>query len=110
VSENRPKPVYWGCTVPGGTVVRCDDLPLEVYADIAEQTGVHWHTLLNAPLRQEKAGHMLYLAACKHAGVEPVKLSIAQFADLFELVEEDLPTTFTDGIPDPKADGPVTTG
>lgn len=102
--------VYWGCKVPGGKVVRCDDLPLSVYADIAEQTGIHWHTLLNAPLRHEKAGQLLYEAACRSVGVEPKELSVREFADAFDLVEDDLPTVFEDGIPDPKADVPATTG
>lgn len=110
MTTQPPKPVYWGCNVPGGKVVRCDDLPLDVFADIAEQTGIHWHTLLNAPLRHEKAGYLLYVACCKQAGVEPEQLSIRQFADAFDLVEDDVPVEFIDGIPAPKADAPATTG
>jgi hypothetical protein len=36
-------------------------------------------------------------------------LSVREFADIFELVEDDMPVEFSDGIPDPKADGPATT-
>lgn len=110
MSDNRPTAsVYWACRVPDGRLVRCDDLPLEVYADIAEKTGVHWHQLLNAPLRQERAGELLYKAACASVQLLPAVLKLRDFADLFELIEDDVPDEFTDGIPDPKADGPATT-
>ncbi len=110
MSDNRPPAsVYWACRLPDGRQVRCDDLPLEVYANIADKTGIHWHQLLNAPLRQERAGLMLYQAACESVGVTPKALSVREFADAFDLVEDDLPTEFTEGIPDPKADGPATT-
>ena len=110
MSDNRPTTsVYWACRVPDGRLVRCDDLPLEVYANIADKTGIHWHQLLNAPIRQERAGELLYRAACESVQVPPKALSVREFADVFELVEDDLPVEFTDGIPDPKADGPATT-
>jgi hypothetical protein len=110
VSDNRPtSSVYWACRMPDGQLVRCDDLPLEVYATIADKTGIHWHQLLNAPIRQERAGELLYRAACESVQQTPKALSVREFADIFELVEDDMPVEFSDGIPDPKADGPATT-
>ena len=108
-----PKPPttarVWVCKIAPKTTVRCEDLPLEVYASIFEQTGIHWFELMNAPLRYEKAGRLLYEACCSHAGVEAKSLTLRDFADLYELAEDDKPSMFEDGIPDPNADAPATT-
>ena len=108
--SDRPDQVkYWACVVAPDVKVRVDDLPVSMFADINERTGINWWNLINAPLRSEKAGMELYKACCRHAGIEPkADMSIREWSDLFILVEDDLPTQFTDGIPtDPKE--PVTT-
>ena len=101
----------WVCTTPSGRQVRVEHLPLEAYERIFDATGIHWFEVSGAPLRHEKAGRLLYGECCLSVGDEPAPLTLRGFVDAFDaLPEDDLPDTFTDGVPDPKADGPATTG
>ena len=102
---------HWSVTVPGGKAVRCDDLPLDVWIAIAKDTGKHWHEILRGPLLDEAVALALYRACCTHAGVtDPPALSLREMIDAYDLVGDDLPTMFEDGIPSPKADEPATIG
>jgi hypothetical protein len=100
----------WVCTTPGGKV-RVDHLPLEAFERIFDATEVHWFDLTRNPLRYERAGRLLYGECCTHTGSTPEVLTLARFVEVFDAVtDDDLPDTFTDGVPDPKVDGPETTG
>jgi hypothetical protein len=101
MSDRPDQPKYWACNVAFGVKVRVDDLPVSVFADINERTGTNWWNLMNAPLRSEKAGMELYKACCRHVGVEAKPdMPIREWTGLFELVDDDLPSMFTDGMPD----------
>ena len=105
-----PTKKYWGCKVPSGKIVRVEDLPMSVFADIHARTAVPWYRVVDAPANDAKAGIAVYEACCAHVGEQPVELTAAQFIATFDVVDDDLPDTYVDGIPDPKADARATTG
>lgn len=90
---------------PAGQV-ELQDLPLEVLDDIEEKSGQRWPTILAAPATTARAARVIYEAACRHVGCEPEKLTARTILDgrLFVQVDDDLPTLFEDGMPDPKAE------
>jgi hypothetical protein len=95
-----------------GARLDVEDVPLDVYAEIFDQTSLDWWQVAVNPMRHTKAAKMLVEACAKHAGVEvgivTPRVLVAAFT-----VDEDaktMPDEFTDGIPDPKAeDAPATT-
>lgn len=90
----------------GGKQVSVDDMPLSVYADIEKSTGVAWYDLTTVPPRHAAAAEQLAKACAAHLGVECPDLTPKRLVDVFVIEEaEDLPTEWTDGMPDPKAEG-----
>lgn len=100
----------FACTTPTGKVVRLDDLPIEDIQRIADECGLEsWFDLYLQPARFGKATIALYRFCCEHVGdapADPVTPKVILSA--FEPVEDDLPTMYEDGIPDPNQDGPTT--
>jgi len=98
--------------VPGGGQVILEDLPLELLSKIETDGGVRWPTVLAAPATSAKCALAAYRVACEHAGVEPdADLSAKDIlaGEVFDQIEDDLPTEFEEGIPkaedDPKTSG-----
>jgi hypothetical protein len=95
-----------------GARLDVEDVPLEVYAEIKDKTGLEWWQVVSNPMRHAKAGELLAKACAGISGVDigvvTPKTLVAAFT-----VDEDaktMPDEFTDGIPDPKAgDVPATT-
>ena len=89
-----------------GKQVDIDDVPLSVYADIEDATKVTWYQLSAAPARYARAAELLAKECAKIVGVTLPPLTPAMLVDVFDLVEEpNRPVEYTDGMPDPKAEG-----
>ena len=94
----------------GDKEVRLDDLPMSVYADIEEASGVPWFDLIDAPARSAKAGPLLIARCAAHLGAEPPEdVTPRSILGFFVLVGDDLPVEFEDGIP-PEGEGSSTAG
>ena len=96
---------------PGGQV-QLMDLPLEVLEQLESDTGRRWSQLLTAPGWDAKSIRCIYAAACAQVGAEPKALTprdlLSEDAVIVE-VSDDLPTSYSDGMPDPKAEGETPT-
>lgn len=93
---------------PGGQV-QLLDLPLEVLEQLEEDTGRRWSQLLTAPGWNAKSIRCIYAAACAHTGSEPRPLTPRDLLGdgddpVIVEVPDDLPTSYSDGMPDPKAE------
>ncbi len=90
-----------------------DDVPLHIYAEIEKTTEVPWWRLTAAPQLSADAGQLLAQKCAELVGVKlPNPLTPRVIVQLFQKVdEENRPTEYDDGIPDPKAKGsePATT-
>jgi hypothetical protein len=90
---------------PGGEV-RLTDLPLEVLDRMERESDVRWVQLLIAPASTARAAIAVYRGCCEHVGAEPEELTARRIisGEVFvEADDDDLPTMFEDGVPDPKA-------
>jgi len=87
--------------VKAGTgFVQVQDLPLGVLAEIAERNKVSWIDVMSAPARDARVAQEVLTAACSHAGVDPpMNVSGREMLERFELVPDDKPEEYTDGIP-----------
>lgn len=97
---------YEGCDVD------IDDVPLARYAEIEKATGVEWYRLQRSPLAFAAAGEQLAKVCAEIGGVSLPPLTPRLLVEVFELVDEpNLPAEYSDGMPDPKAEGsePATT-
>jgi hypothetical protein len=85
---------------PAGQV-RLEDLPLEVLERIEAESGETWPTILFAPGSKAKMARVVYTVACEHMGAEVKQITAKDIlsGDLFEMVEDDRPTLYEDGIP-----------
>lgn len=84
----------------GDRVVQVQDLALDVLAGIAERNKVTWIDVISAPAREAPVAKDVLAAACAHAGVEmPSSISGREMLERFELIDDDKPQEFTDGIP-----------
>ena len=84
-----------------------DDVPMEDYAAIEKTTSIPWYRLTQSPMSHAAAGPMLARKCADILGVTlPDPITPKILVTLFDAVEEpNLPTEFTDGMPDPKAQG-----
>lgn len=92
-----------------GKTVRLDDVGIDEVEEALTGTGVNWFDFERRPFDSAKAlvAFVKYLAA--DLGVEaPLPLTPAKLNGLVKMVDDDLPDTYTDGMPDPKADEPTT--
>jgi hypothetical protein len=109
MSDDRK--TVWTVKVRPDVTVRLDDIPARDFAACEASTGANWLTLVSAPLRESKWALAMYELACRLGGVEPEPdLSLRQKKDPYELADDDLPVTYSAGLPDPKADAPPTVG
>lgn len=97
---------------PGGQV-QLMDLPLEVLEQLEADTGRRWAQLLSAPGYDAKSIRCIYAACCAQKGVEPQPLTPRDLVEgddrVIVEVPDDMPTSYTDGLPDPKAEGETAT-
>jgi hypothetical protein len=92
-------------------VVNVDDLPLEVWHDIATAADTGWWNVNAAPAIYPLGAIALLAACAKHVGEEPPPsgyLTAGNILNVFEKIPDDLPGSFEDGIPKAEA-GPGTT-
>jgi hypothetical protein len=103
-------PIYF---THDGARLDVDDIPLAVFADIKDKTGIEWWQVAANPMRYAGAGELLAKACADITGVKlPEVITAGNFTKLFTVDEavKNLPDEFNDGIPDPKAgDEPATT-
>lgn len=97
-----------------GKSIDLDDVPLDVYVKIENETKVPWYQLAGAPALHAAAGQMLARECSALIGVElPAKLTPRIILDVFDKTEEpdNRPDEFDEGIPVPKAEAsePATT-
>jgi hypothetical protein len=89
----------WAVKVDG-RMVQIQDLALDTLAGIAERNKVSWIDVISAPARDAHVARDVLAAACTHAGTEaPTAISGREMLERFELIEDDKPQEFTDGIP-----------
>ena len=96
---------------PGGQV-QLMDLPLEVLEKLEADTGRRWAQLLTTPGWDAKSIRCIYAACCAQKGVDPLPLtprSLTGDDAVIVEVPDDMPTSYTDGLPDPKAEGETPT-
>ena len=89
----------WACRVNPDTLVRLSELSWQAAIDVGPGFG----RLYSAPLANPADSMRGYEACCRHAGVEVRALTVGEMWDVWELVDENRPTMFRNGIPDPKA-------
>lgn len=89
----------WACRVDPDTLVRLSDLPWSA----AESVGPQFSVAFIYPLRDPETARKLYEACCAHAGVEAQALNVGRMMRMWEQVDEDRPTMYVNGMPDPKA-------
>jgi hypothetical protein len=88
----------WAVTTPGGQV-RIGDLPLDVVVQLEGDTETEWWQIAAHPYRSAKVARYVYAACCAHVGCEPAALTLRDITEVFETVDEDLPTLYEGGIP-----------
>jgi hypothetical protein len=87
-----------------------DDLPIDDIQKLATDAGLEsWFDLYLQPARYGAATVALYRHCCGVVGDTPVDpVTPKVILNAFEPVDDDLPTLFEEGLPDPEADGPTT--
>lgn len=93
--------------LPDGAVVNADDLPFEMWDDIAAKAGVPWYNVAAAPAINPAGAVALLAACCRHVGQEPPPsgwLTAGNVLKVFQQAEEDLPGSYQDGLPKPEDD------
>ena len=101
------------CHLPSGTDVVVDDLPLSAWAAIGDAADSPWYEVMRWPAGHPRGAIALVKACAAYAGEDPPAddwLTGRTILKAFELVDDDLPAVHVNGVPDPKADGPETTG
>jgi len=88
-----------------GKSLDVDDVPMSDYADIEKTTSISWYRLTQSPMAHAAAGPMLARRCAEIVGVTlPDPITPKVLVSLFEVIaEENRPTEYTDGMPDPKA-------
>jgi hypothetical protein len=84
-----------------------EELPLDRWIKIQEQTGRQWHECLNKTLLADAKVAKAVLEACAaEAGVTLPALTVKTMMQLFRFdAVENTPVQYNEGIPDPKAKG-----
>jgi len=96
------------CHVSDEQTIRLVDLPDDAWDELEASTGESGFLFVVVPLGTTKRARTVYEFCCRKAGVEPATLTIGELWDVFELVADDRPTSYSDGLPDPKADDQTT--
>lgn len=83
-----------------------EDLPLDRWIAIQEQTGFTWADILSGGtiVGDAKVVRAVVKEVSAHLGVEPPEMTLRGAVDVITFeTGETLPAEFADGIPDPKA-------
>lgn len=85
--------------------VNFDDLPMTLWAEVAQETGVPWSEVYWAPAASATAGPLLLKKIAAFAGLDPPEPITARVLfDAWDYVaKDDLPASFEDGLPSPEA-------
>lgn len=103
----------WAVNTPKGQV-RLMDLPFSVLSQVEKETGTPWKLFIQHPTYGAAGVNALYRVACESVGAEPRDLTprdlLALDSDddndmLFVEVDDDLPTTYADGLPKAEGEG-----
>lgn len=111
--DRTPAPtgeLQWTITLPDGDVVKLWDVDWKTVANVAEAALMPWDALIDRPLvGTGEAATALYAAICEAHDQTPVEdLTVRGMVDLFDLIPDDKPTVWLDGLPAPKAGDPPT--
>lgn len=93
----------WVCTVTDGKTVRLEDIPGTDWGPLEAETGDSWFQLAAAPLATSTRAMAVYRYCCRRVHEEPRDLTGGELWDVFNRVEDDRPTMYDGGLPDPKA-------
>ena len=82
-----------------------EDMPLDRWIVIQEQTGKQWHEVLSGQiLGDAKVATAVVAQAAQHLGIDPPLLTLKTLMEVLAFEEaESLPAEYVDGSPDPKA-------
>lgn len=95
----------WTCKVTDDKpAVRLEDIPARQLVEVERQTDTSWLYLVGAPIQDVGRALAMYDRCCALVGVEPAEQSAGELLARFDLVEDDRPTMYEGGLPDPKAD------
>lgn len=100
----------WVCKVSADHTVRLEDIPARQLTELETMLSVTWLDLVVRPLADSRGAIAMYEKCCFLSGVQPRELTVRELVDVYELVPDDLPETYTEGLPDPKADEAATAG
>jgi hypothetical protein len=93
-----------------GKAVRIGDIEIDEIDTAIAGTGVDWAAFYGNPFKSGKAlkAFLKYMASQMDVDLPP--LTADNVAEMVKTVDDDLPSTYTDGMPDPdpKADGTPT--
>jgi len=95
----------WRLELPGGDHVNLWDLPEKVVHRLADQHDWFWMNIVDEPLAGTgEVATAIYATVCKRAKVDPSEgLTAREFRALWTQVDDDKPTSFSEGLPVPKA-------
>ena len=95
----------WLVHVTPDVSIRLADIYGDEWAPVEAETGDDWLLLASNPLGgPSKRMLAVYRLACQKAGVESKRLTSQELWAAFENVPDDRPTSYRDGLPDPKVD------
>jgi hypothetical protein len=100
----------WVCKVDDQHTVRLEDIPARQLVDLETSLETSWLVLVGAPLQKVPMALAMYERCCALAGVEPRDVTSGELVEMFELVDDDRPMSYSGGLPDPKADDRTTVG
>jgi hypothetical protein len=102
----------WTCRVDASHTVRLEDIPIEQLDPLQQECEETWFSMVITPLARRPATILaLYRKCCEVAGVEPRPVVTAREAiEMFDLTDDDRPTMYSGGLPDPKAEDRTTVG
>lgn len=89
----------------GDKQLSADDLPMDVWAEVAKAAGTDWAEIYWAPAKDAVGAPLLLRKIAAHLGVDPpdpITPKVLFSAWRFEK-DDDLPTSFRDGLPSPEA-------
>lgn len=106
LSIAAPPGKQWSVTPAGSTEpVLLWDLSENDIAKLSDKLGIFWLDVVDRTLigTGKVADGVVALAAALRGVDPPTGLSVREFIDQFDLVDDDKPTSFVDGFPIPKA-------
>jgi hypothetical protein len=89
----------WACIIEGKTV-RVQSIPALELEDIAKAAGLTWGDVQYTPLKSAAGAVAVYERCCREVGATPKpNISAEDLIGVYELVDDDLPNEYEDGLP-----------